>query len=217
VDGVRKVYSKTRLLVVYVRAVVMLWLTGRVSLYECVAGDFTATLRATTWKVYRVLVFREPPVGGDDDEPYELDFIELHPDIVDRDRVMDSIEPHVPFDWDHWKVEIRCCRGLVKRRLVIRRGESVSLMREVRTPTPYKILTAVASFGAGCSVDVQDRMEKYVIVPHRVLYPRDIFPMDDQYEMPGTLLLRTKVGTDRVTVFDYAFGKDEDVRPSFSS
>lgn len=209
-----KIYVKARLASAYVKAVISLWVSGRASIYECVTGDFKRSLRAATWRVYRVLVFREPPLG--DDEPYELDFIEIHPDSVDRERVMDSIEPHVPFDWDHWKVEIRCSRGLQKRRLVVRRGESISLMRELRTPKQYRILTAVVSFGNGCSLDVMDRMNKYVVVQHRTLYPRDIFPLDDQYDMPGSLMLRTVTGT-RLCVNEYKFSKDVDMRHVFSS
>lgn len=211
----RRIWTKLKCLAIYVRACALLMLRGQASLSDCLAGDFSKTiLRAQPWTVDRIVVFREPPV--DEDEAYDLDYVELHPDTVDLHRLDDSVAEMVPPEWEDWKVEVRCVRGSKKRRVVARRGEVLDVMADVRALRGYRILTAVATFGDGCSLDVHDRLDKYVVVPHRALYPRDLFPFDDQFAMPGTLLVRAVAGT-RLSVREYSFSEDTDMRASFSS
>lgn len=207
----RRFWRRVVLAYVYLKAVIVLWITGRASIGECVTGRFKT--RAASWRVVRALCFREPPVDSDE-APYPLDFMELQ--AVDINNVQESVRRQIPGDWTRWKLELRCERGQQKRRLVMRDGEPIHVMAELRQTKPYRVLTATASFSGGAGVDIRDRVEKYVIVPHRRFYPRDFFPMDDQSAMPGTLSLRTASDT-RIHQQDYAFAEDVDVRASCAS
>jgi hypothetical protein len=207
----RRFWRRAVLAWIYLKAVATLWLTGRATIIECWTGRFHT--RAASWRIVRALCFREPPVH-EGCEPYPLDFMEL--EDVDIDNVEESVLRQIPDEWTTWKVELRCERGTQKRRLVMRQGEPIHVFSELRQSKPYRVLTASATFGEGPSLDLTDRVDKYVVVPHRQLYPRDLFPMDDQTDMPGTLFLRTVVGN-RIIQRDYAFAQDIDLRASFAS
>jgi hypothetical protein len=135
---------------------------------------------------------------------------------VDMNNVEASVLRQIPDEWTTWKVELRCERRSQKRRLVMRQGEPIDVMSELRQARPYRVLTATATFGEGPPLNVIDRVDKYVVVPHRRLYPRDLFPMDDQTDMPGILCLRIVSGN-RILQRDYAFAQDMDLRASFAS
>jgi hypothetical protein len=218
----RRVWRRASLLGVYIRAVFMLWITGRASTWECITGTFPA--RVSTWTIQRILCFREPPAP--EDEPYDLDFLEIDPTSIDVKEVDQAaldvlVSRNVPSDWTSWRIEIRCQRGPMKRRVVIRRGEPVHLLAELKTARPYRVLGCMMHFGVDSDhhpLDIKSRFDKYIVVPYRTFLARDIFPFDDHHNMPGCMTLRTFVtddyGTSRFENHDYAFCSDTDVRAS---
>lgn len=210
----RRMWHRLSLGYVYVQAVVVLWLTGRASVAECLTGRFRT--RVSPWTISRVMCFREPPVT-DDDDPYDLDYIEIPTDGITFDNLGSRVHREIPEGWRDWRVEVRCARGHTqKRRLVYRRGELIHALAELRQRRPYRVLTATARFGDSGSVDVHDRVSKYIIVPYRALYARDIYPMDDHSNLRGTLFLRV-VSDNRLVVREYAFHEDVDLREAFAS
>lgn len=200
----------------------MLWFMGRASTWECLTGTFPA--RVATWSIQRILCFREPPPS--EDEPCDLDFVEIDPtsvDVasVDQATLDDLVSSRVPDTWTSWRVELRCQRGSMKRRVVVRRKEPVHLLAELKTARPYRVLGCMMHFGVDSDhhpIDIKSRFDKYIVVPYRALFARDLFPFDDHYNMPGCITLRTFMtddyGTSRFSNRDYAFCTDKDLRAS---
>lgn len=209
------VWQRASLAWIYVRTLAMLFLTGRASLVECLTGRFKP--RASRWRVRKVLCFREPP-RDEDDDPYDLDYVTLDHTLMDLSRVsvLDrEVARHIPMDWDNWKVEIRCERGSRKRRLVVRKGEAVDVARDLAAPKRYIVVSAVLESPETFQpVDITDRLEKYVVVGHRALLARDLFPMDDHAALRsryGGVYVRAARG-DEFVERRVGFTDDEDLR-----
>lgn len=218
----RKVALRATLMFLYIRAVIGLFVKGKATLWQCLTGQFHP--KASHWVVTKILCFREPP--RTDEDSYDLDFTVLDPSEMDLDypeTLQDQIESQIPPNWTDWKVEIRCTRGSKKRRLVVRRGETVDPLHELSERRDYMTVSAtvmeyhmdpsdIDSHGMGVD-SVTSRIDKYVVVPHRAMYARDIFPMDDPTMSPYTLVLKT-VCEDRVVDAVYPMTGDHDIRPS---
>jgi hypothetical protein len=200
---VARLCRKASLAVVYIKAVFRVWITGQASLWDCITGNFK--LRAASWRVTRIMVFREPP--PESGEVYDSDYVELEPGLVniesldakalDANTLDASVQRYIPESWDSWRVEIRCQRGSKKRRLVVRRGEPIHLWSELKTPPLYRVMSCVMDFGYlsdHTPIDIKDRFEKYIMVPYRRFYARDMFPVDDHQDMPGSVRLRLATG-----------------------
>ena len=218
----RRVALRATLFFLYIKTVASLFLQGKASVWQCLTGEFHP--KASYWEITKVLCFREPP--RTDEDSYDLDFIVLDPsdmDLYDSASLEDAIESQIPDDWDDWKVEIRCTRGARKRRLVVRCGETVDPIHELSQRRDYMTVSATVMDchmepgdldSHGLSVDsVRSRVDKYVVVKHRALYARDIFPMDDPTTSSYTLVLKTVCG-DRVVDASYPMTGDHDLRPS---
>lgn len=208
--------TKAILAYVYLKACLYLVLTGKASLSECLTGDFR--LRASHWVLKRALCFREPLRRGDD-SPYDLDFIVLdHTDLdLERDSLDSSVIAQIPPEWTDWKVELRFARGDKKRRLVVRRREHVDIRKELSGRRNYVTVCALMYRSEDTPpVDVKSRFDKYVVVPHRRMYARDIFPMDDPDSFDlgcVSLSLKTACG-DRFVNRLYSLVEDDDLRDS---
>jgi hypothetical protein len=206
---------KASLWLVYIRAVFRVWITGKASLWDCLTGNFK--IRASSWRITRVLVFREPP--PESGEVYDSDYVELESGLVDPNALDATVRRYVPESWDSWRVELRCQRGSLKRRLVIRRGEPLHLWSELKTPRYYKVMSCIMDFGAlsdHVPVDIKDRFDKYIMVPYRRFCPRDMFPVDDHENMPGSV--RVRIATDqRIINREFYFSEDVDMSAACSS
>lgn len=88
----RRMWHRLSLGYVYVQAVVVLWLTGRASVAECLTGRFRT--RVSPWTISRVMCFREPPVT-DDDDPYDLDYIEIPTDGITFDNLGSRVDREI--------------------------------------------------------------------------------------------------------------------------
>jgi len=192
----RRLRIKAFLAYVYIKTSVCLMIAGKATLLECLTLQFTP--KPTQWIIKRALCFREP-VRRDDQIPYDLDFIVLDHTDLDLDTMCldESVQAQIPDDWTDWKVELRFQRGCKKRRLVVRRREEVDVERDLSRRKEYVTVSALLypSEDTVSPVDVTDRFEKYVVVPHRKLYARDIFPMDDPDSFGSiSFSLKTAVG-----------------------
>ena len=213
--GLSSLLRKASLSLVYIKAVFRVWITGKASLWDCLTGNFT--LRASSWRITRILVFREPP--PESGEVYDSDYFELEPDMVHVTSLDASIRKYVPSSWDSWRVELRCQRGPMKRRLVVRRGEPIHLWSELKTPRFYRVMSCVMDFGVLSDhhpVDIKDRFDKYVMVPYRRFYPRDMFPVDDHENMPGSVRVRIATGQ-KIINREFYFSEDVDMSAACSS
>jgi len=166
------------------------------------------------WTVDRAFLFCEP--NDTPLEPSEPDFIDVrrHYDIdFEEDDVLDQLAALVPSTWPTWRCELRYLKGTLKRRVVIRPGESystneLSSMRSTRFSPNARIVRAWMISNGGKRVDLTDRLCKYVINPDRKLHPLDVFPFDLEDELIeyfGTLFVETVSATGRVERHEFQF------------
>lgn len=149
-------------------------------------------VRVAPWRVVRAYLIREPPVEVTGGEPYDWDFLDItgHTEYIDYKDAgwKQRLARVVPEEWDAWRVEIRCERGAMKRRLVVRStdDEDMQFPEECKGASNRRViqghgvlLGATLAVPGGEYVDITDRVKKYVIHPERRLLPRDLFPLDD--------------------------------------
>lgn len=217
----RRLIARATLVAVYLKTLLILVITGKASLWECVTGQFRP--RASPWRVTKMLCFREPP-RDDDEDPYATDYVVLDHSSMDMSRLRSldiEVLRRVPPEWENWKVEIRCQRGTKKRRLVVRKGECVDMFGELAARPDHLTVSAVLESPETFQpLDVKDRVAKYVVSEHRPLYARDLFPVDDHAALRsrfGHLRLRTACGdrfVERYLPFDAVGTADCDLRGS---
>jgi len=141
------------------------------------------TIRVTPWRVVRVYIIRESVP-----EAYEWDFKNITDYEIDYSRKdwKDCVQELVPAHWPDWRLELRCRKGALKKRIVVRSDEEMRFPLECKGSPRRRtmegrgmLLGAILATPSGEYLDITNRVKKYVISPGRVLRPRDIFPLDD--------------------------------------
>jgi len=166
------------------------------------------------WTVDRAFLFCEPNDAPLDDDDASYIDVRRHYDIdFAEDDVLDQLAALVPSSWPSWRCELRYVKGDLKRRIVLRQGETYSIselgtMRSTRCSPKARVVRAWLVGSEGNRIDVTQRVEKYVIHTERSLHPMDLFPFDvedDLIDQFGTLYVDTVSSTGQVTQHEFVF------------
>lgn len=149
----------------------------------CMDTYFPRRVDPPEWKLRQALVFRD---AHDDVQDITSWFV---PDEDWKDDVQETF-----YDWDDWRLELRCTYGPTKCRIIARATDTLPWpprapsdgphIHTVRAPTGILSATLLAKPGTGAkNVDITKRVQKYAGIHDdfhgTCVRVRDMFPIDD--------------------------------------